>query len=368
MNRIGRLRLRDVRCYESAEITLGDPLTVIHGANGAGKTNLLEALYFGCTGRSCRTGNDREFIRFDQSAARVELEIEASDGPHQLAVGFEPGQPRRVTADGGPVERLVDVPFRPLACVFLPDRLELIKGAPSLRRDHLDQLVAGLWPVRASVRRDYGQALAQRNALLSRIRHQGADPAQLDTWDLELGRLALALRSERERAVALVGPPAQQIADELGLPGGLELRYRPRSTAPDEQAFAAELAERRSSDLERGFTGHGPHRDELILSREQRELRIYGSQGEQRVALLSLLLAEREVLASERGETPLLLLDDVMSELDAERRERLVARITASGQSVVTTTELDHVPGAQRPEVVRIMVSGGVVVSQAVAA
>lgn len=361
MDLIRRLRVRNVRCYESAEITFGERLTVIHGANGAGKTNLLEALYFVCTGRSCRTSNDREFIRFDQSAARVELDLDGETGAHQLAVGFEPGQPRHVTADGGPVERLIDVPFRPLACVFLPDRLELIKGAPSLRRDHLDQLVAGLWPARAAVRRDYGQALAQRNALLSRVRGQGVDADELDVWDLELGRLALALSAERARAVELVGSPTQEIADELGLPGGLELRYRPRSKADSAEMFAAELFERRSSDLERGFTGHGPHRDELLLSREGRELRVYGSQGEQRVALLALLLAEREVLAHERGQTPLLLLDDVMSELDAVRRERLVARITASGQSVVTTTELEHVPTAAEANVARVEVSGGVI-------
>lgn len=118
MDLIRRLRVRDVRCYESAEVTLGARLTVIYGANGAGKTNLLEALYFGCTGRSCRTSNDREFVRFEQNAARVELDLEGKNGSHQLAVGFEPGQPRHVTADGGPVERLIDVPFRPLACVF----------------------------------------------------------------------------------------------------------------------------------------------------------------------------------------------------------------------------------------------------------
>ena len=365
MDLIRRLRVRDVRCYESAEITLGERLTVIYGANGAGKTNLLEALYFGCTGRSCRTSNDREFVRFDQGAARVEFELEGDDGPHQLAVGFEPGQPRHVTADGGPVDRLIDVPFRPLACVFLPDRLELIKGAPSLRRDHLDQLVAGLWPARAVVRRDYGQALAQRNALLARIRGHGVDPSELDVWDLELGRLALALIAERSRAIDLVGPPAQEIAAELGLPGGLELRYRPRSKAASAEEFAAELLERRSSDLERGFSGHGPHRDELLLSRDGRELRIYGSQGEQRVALLALLLAERQVLADERGQTPLLLLDDVMSELDAERRERLVARITAAGQSVVTTTELEHVPTADDADVARVEVSGGVIHQEA---
>ena len=129
----------------------------------------------------------------------------------------------------------------------------------------------------------------------------------------------------------------------------------------------AELAERRGSDLERGFSGHGPHRDELLLSRDGRELRVYGSQGEQRVALLALLLAERQVLGQERGRTPLLLLDDVMSELDADRRQRLVTRITAAGQSVVTTTELDQIPGSDDLDVARIEVSGGRVTQQVAA-
>ena len=152
MRLVRRLRVRDVRTYDSAEITLGPRLTIVHGPNGAGKTNLLEALYVGLTGRSCRTGNDREVIRFDAPALRVEVDIETADGIHELAVGYEPSQPRRVTADGAPVERILDVGFRPLVSVFLPDRLELVKGAPAGRRAHLDQVVAALWPARVAAR------------------------------------------------------------------------------------------------------------------------------------------------------------------------------------------------------------------------
>jgi len=148
----------------------------------------------------------------------------------------------------------------------------------------------------------------------------------------------------------------------------VKLRYRPRTQAATPEAFAAELAERLDSDLERGFTGHGPHRDELALLRDGRELRAYGSQGEQRLALLALILAEREVLAAERGAPPLLLLDDVMSELDADRRERLIARLGSAGQSVITTTDLAHVPGAQAPGVARVQVRDGVVDDEAVRA
>src|SRR4051794_41204868 len=176
-------------------------MTVVHGRNGAGKTNLLEGLYFGCTGRSCRTTNEREVVRFGAPAARVEVDVETRDGPHELAVGFQPGEPKRFRVDGAPVERLSDSEARPLVAVFLPDRLELIKGAPALRRAHLDQLVAALWPARAATRRAYGQALAQRNALLARVRAHGSGRASLAAWDLELARHGIALRNDRAAAL-----------------------------------------------------------------------------------------------------------------------------------------------------------------------
>lgn len=353
---VRRLRVRDLRTYERADVELGPRITIVHGPNGAGKTNLLEGLYLGLTGRSCRTGNDREVVRFGADALRVEIGIEAADGPHELAVGYSPSEPRRFTADGAPVERLVDVPFRPLVSVFLPDRLELVKGAPAGRRGHLDQLVAALWPARSATRRAYAQTLGQRNALLARVRSGSAAPDSLATWDLELGRQAIALREDRERATALVAPGAATIAEELGLRGAFELRYRPRSRATDAEAFAGELRERLDTDLARGFTAHGPHRDDLVLTRDGRELRSYGSQGEQRLALLALLLAERDALAEVRDAPPLLLLDDVMSELDAERRELLVERVACAGQVVITTTDVGHVPCGDDEGVVRLAV------------
>jgi DNA replication and repair protein RecF len=356
---VTRLRLRDFRSYASADVALGERLTVVHGPNGAGKTNLLEGLYFGCTGRSCRTSTEREVVRFDAGAARVEVAGRDRDGGHELSVGFAPGDVKRLKVDGAPVERLLDAPVRPLVSVFLPDRLELVKGPPALRRSHLDALVAALWPARAGTRRAYSQALAQRNALLARIRAGRGSRASLGAWDLELARHGIALREDRARAVAHLDERFAAVAGELGLLGVSTLRYRPRSEASTPEQLAAELAERLDSDLDRGFTGHGPHRDELLLLRDGRELRVYGSQGEQRLALLALLLAERAALEAERGVPPLLLLDDVMSELDADRRERLVERIGGAGQSVITTTDLAHVPGAGAAGVVRLRVAPG---------
>jgi DNA replication and repair protein RecF len=366
--RVERLRLRDFRTYASAEVTLGPSLTVVHGPNGAGKTNLLEALYFGCTSRSCRTTNERDVVRFDAAAARVEVDVRDRDGAHALSVGFQPGEPKRVRVDGAPVERLSDSPARPLISVFLPDRLELVKGPPSLRRAHLDQLVTALWPARAATRAAYTRALAQRNALLSRVRSGRVGAAALDAWDGELARWGIALRDDRAAAVERVATVFPAQATDLGLAGAAEIRYRPRTRAPGAPELMAELGERRASDLERGFTQHGPHRDDLAFLRDGRELRSFGSQGEQRLGLLALLLAEREVLAAERGAPPLLLLDDVMSELDSDRRGLLVRRLDDGGQAVITTTDLAHVPGAGAAGVARLSVVPGAVLQEAVPA
>jgi len=342
------VELRDFRNYERMRLDLGDGLTVLAGPNGAGKTNLLEALFFGCTGRSPRTSNERELVRHGTKVARVTAATLEDDGSeHLLEVGFEPGEAKSLKVDGAPVENLSTSPERPLVSVFLPERLELVKGAPGPRRAHLDHLVAALWPARAPTRARYSKTLAQRNALLGRIRAGSASASSLDAWDSELARNGMALMQDRAEAADLVAPLFAARAGELGLPGHVGLSYRSRSPARDVPELAAEFAHRRPADLERGFTAHGPHRDDLSLTHADRAMRNFASQGQQRVALLALLFAERDLLTAERGRPPLMLLDDVMSELDPARRELLAGFLRAGGQALLTTTDLAHVPGAR---------------------
>jgi DNA replication and repair protein RecF len=354
------LTLRDFRCYHDAQAEFGEGLTVVTGPNGAGKTNLLEALYFACTGRSCRTSNEREFVRFGAGPARTVLTCEDEDGRHELAVGFVPGEPKVMRVDGARVDRLLDVASRPLVSVFLPDRLELIKGTPALRRAHLDQFVAALWPARAATRRLYSQALAQRNALIAGIRSGRASRTSLASWDAELARHGIALMHDRATAAGMLIEPFSRLGTSLGLTCAAFISYRPRSKASDVGELARELADRLGGDLERGFTGHGPHRDDLVSEHGGHDLRAYGSQGQQRLALLALLLAEREVIASHRPAPPVMLLDDVMSELDQDRRLALVELLRGTaGQSVITATDLEHVPGSSDDGVTHIAVSSG---------
>jgi DNA replication and repair protein RecF len=350
--RVTAVSARDFRNHERAEVALGGGLTVLVGPNGAGKTNLLEALYFGCTGRSPRTSNERELVRRGAEVTRVTVEVEDDEGGHLIEVGFQPGEPKAIQVDGARVDSLATNERRPLVSVFMPERLELVKGAPATRRAHLDHLVAALWPSRAGTRSAYSRALGQRNALLGR----GGGTDSLAAWDAELAAQGWKLMADRAEAVELLAPLFEGRARDLGLPEGGSLGYRPRSRATSAEELAAELAERHAADRERGFTAHGPHRDDVRLLHGGASLRSFGSQGQQRVALLALLFAERDLLADQRGRPPLMLLDDVMSELDGARRELLADLLGGEGQGVVTTTDLSHVPSrpGQSPAVVEI--------------
>src|SRR5262245_25667060 len=337
------LTVRDFRNHARAEVDLGEQVTVLEGAVGAGKTNLIEALFAACTGRSFRTSHDRELIRFDAPFARAAVVvIDSAEIEHRLDVTIQRDGAKVMTLDGARVERPREVDVRPLVCVFAPDRLELVKAAAGVRRAHLDELVAALWPVRRGTRQSYARALAQRNSLLARARAGRVAAASMTGWTQELARHGAQLIADRSEAVSLLSPRFSERAGELGLEGEAALAYRPRCrrTTPDE--LRQELEAALPSDLDRGFTTQGPHRDELAIEVDRKALRQYGSQGQQRLGLLALLLSERDVLAAARTGTPLLLLDDVMSELDGHRRELLLDLLEQGGQGLITTAD----PGA----------------------
>jgi DNA replication and repair protein RecF len=327
------------------EVDLGPGVNLLWGANGAGKTNLLEATYMALAGRSCRTRDDREAIAFGGNLVRAEATVSDSSGARRFLSSVSRAEGRRQLVDGAPAgPEAADL--RPPLAVFMPDRLALVKGPPAGRRTHLDGFCAALWPARGEARRRYARALAQRNALLGRIRAGTASADTLDAWDLELATAGVELAAIRAQAVGLLAPAFGSASEALGLAPAGELRYRPRSEATEPDALVAEIAERRDADIARGYSGWGPHHDELALELDGRSLRRYGSQGQQRAGLLALLFAERTVLLDDGRPAPLMLLDDVTSELDAEHRALLVELLSGGGQAVITATEPDHLPDA----------------------
>jgi DNA replication and repair protein RecF len=327
-----------VRSLDGVAIELGPGVVSIVGPNGVGKTNLVEALYFALTGRSFRTSDRRDLIPFGKSFARAEATVRDSDGlERRLLASVSRREGRRHLLDGNPADPATLARSRPPVAVFAPDRLSLIKGAPAERRAHLDGFAAARWPARSELRKRFGQALAQRNAMVARVAAGIGGPDQLDAWDASLAAAAAELVGARGEAVE----------------GGAALEYAPRASGDAEQIRAG-LEQRRQQDLQLGRSSWGPHLDELKVTAASRSLRRYGSQGQQRAALLALLFAEREALLAARRVTPLLLLDDVMSELDPSRRDRLVRRLDGDGQALITAADEESLPAAAQARVVRM--------------
>jgi len=260
---------------------------------------------------------------------------------------------RRHLLDASPADPATLSRSRPPVAVFSPDRLSLIKGPPSERRAHLDGFIAARWPSRSGFRQRFGQVLAQRNAMVARLAAGHGNPSQLDTWDATFAAIARELITARDEAVTELRDPFVAAAADLGLAGGGELEYAPRAIGSADDIRAG-LAERREADLRLGRTSWGPHLDELKVNAGGRSLRRYGSQGQQRAALLALLFAERESLLAARRVVPLLLLDDVMSELDPERRGRLVERLGQGGQALISAAAEDSLPGGAMGRVIRM--------------
>jgi DNA replication and repair protein RecF len=345
------LEARGFRNLDHVELALTDGVTVIHGANGAGKTNLLEALSLGLTGSSWRTRTERELIAFGGEIARAEVTVADEGESRTFVASVSRGDGRRQRLNGKPVGP-DSVALRPAVALFSPDRLTLIKGPPGERRRHIDSFLGAVWPARAELRRRYGRALAQRNALLARIRAGAASEDALAAWDAELAGEAAELVEARREAIDLLAPSFAELGSALGLPGDATLGYRPRTGLAGVDEIAEQLRQRRGGDLDRGYSTHGPHLDEVEIALDGRALRRYGSQGEQRSALLALLFAERAALLEVRRTPPLMLLDDVTSELDSDRRELLVGLLQGGGQALITATEPSAVPeGGPRAEV-----------------
>jgi DNA replication and repair protein RecF len=360
--RVGRhlletISLLDLRGYASLDVAFAPGPHLIWGPNAAGKTSLLEAMVLLAWGRSHRTTADGELIRWGTDLARVEGRVGAqvvevaivrsgatgSAGRKRIRVN---GLARRAAA----LARLLRV------VVFAPEEMLLIAGSPSLRRAVIDQLASSSSPAYADALVTYSRTLQQRNSLLRAIREEGASRDELHFWDGAFLDSGSAIVTERRRLLEmLAGPLAAahaEIAPDEAAVACLTLAYA--TNAPGQSgesardALSRRLAETADKEVWNGSTLIGPHRDDLVFELSGRDLASFASRGQQRTAILALKLAELDFLTELDGRPPLLLLDDVFSELDPERRSHLVRRISALPQAFVTTTTLDDLDPALR--------------------
>jgi DNA replication and repair protein RecF len=310
------------------------------GPNGAGKTNLLEGLHVAVQGFSPRTRSDAQLIRFGEQGARIAAEGAHGDSPVAVEVVLRLGEAKRARLNGARLKAAEELRSRLTALVFTPDRLAVVKGGPAVRRAYFDRALGRLFPGRASIPTEYVAALAQRNGALRRLAAGYGPGEAVEPWTRRVAELGTALVAARGELVGLLAPAFAETAEELRLGAGA-LRYE------GEPPLREELEERLEQDLARGSTGLGPHLHDVAVTARDRDLRSFGSQGEQRLAVLSLLLAEAEILSRRGDPTPLLLLDDVLSELDSERRTILADRLRRlGGQAFVTATTARALPMA----------------------
>jgi DNA replication and repair protein RecF len=353
--RLAGLEIQDFRNVARARIAPAPRTTVLVGENGQGKTNVLEAVYFLCTLRPLRAARLAELVRFGEARALVAGDFEGPGGLRRAAVRVEDGG-RTATLDGktlGSDLRLEDY-FGGLAAVcFSPDDLLLVKGGPELRRRFLDRAAFNRWPAVLAEARDYLRALRARNGALR------VGPADVEaSFRGPLVRAAARLLRRRAELVAELAPRVAAAFAEISGPGAprAQLAYRPASgmRIEPEEAMAGRLSEilalRLERDRAKGYTSAGPHMDDLTLALDEHGARPFASQGQQRALVLALKIGEIENLRASLGRPPLLLLDDVSSELDPAKNRYLLDYLARlPGQAILTATDRRLLEGAAGP-------------------
>jgi DNA replication and repair protein RecF len=346
------LQLSDFRCHPTLEFTPASGVNLLLGGNGAGKSSVLEAIGFLATLSSFRRAPDAALVRVGQEAAVARGQFAGEGGTVQVEVEIPSRGRQRIRVDGKRAAGRGEVAARVALVAFLPDDLDLVKRGPAYRREYVDDLAVQLWPAAAADQREYERALRQRNALLRR-EGRAASPGSLSVWDERLAALGAVLIRRRLDALCEVLAGVQGLCRDLG--GGAEQvgwsylaagagEMDPAATEGAlREGLAAAVSAARHEDLERRTTTVGPHRDEVALYLDRRDLRTRASQGEQRTVALALRLAAFDLLAERRRSAPVLVLDDVFSELDEARRARLVERLPR-GQVFISTAHREDVP------------------------
>lgn len=352
--RIVEMQLRDYRNYETCAFEPCEGVTVLLGDNGQGKTNVLEAVYLTCTGRSHRTRQDRELIRWGTDLADVQIHTERRDGSHEVEILLPAAGKRRIKVAGQEVSRSGELLGHVTGVLFSPEDLRTVKDGPAERRRFVDMALSQLRPAYYYAMQRYNRALKQRNELLRAAAVNPSLLGTLDSWDEQLALAGAELMRHRreyvDRLSRMAGATHQDIASDRE---HLRIQYRPCVDGETAEACMEALFGARDTDARRMTTSVGPHRDDVAVLVDDRDVRAYGSQGQQRTAALSMRLAELNVMRDEMGEWPALMLDDVMSELDPSRRRRLLEHLKGI-QTLVTCTDSDDLAGAEAGAIYRV--------------
>ena len=340
---IENIKLNNFRNYNQLDIELNKNIDIIYGDNAQGKTNILEAIFLCSFGKSFRTAKEKEMIKFDENNAVVEIQYRKKDREGKIKI--EIGEKKKITLNGIKIKKLSELLGNINIVIFTPDDINILKDGPANRRRFLDMMIGQLRPNYVYNLNMYLKTIEQRNNYLRQVREENKPEEMLDIWDeklIEYGEKIYSYREEFiQKIINKINVIHSKITDSKEI---LKINYI--SDCNSKEEYLKLLKARRKLDIIKGFTTKGIHRDDFVIYINEKEVNTYGSQGQNRTVILSLKLAELNVIYDEIGEYPILLLDDFMSELDEKRRKNFLSNIKDT-QVILTGTEKIDLPNLE---------------------
>ena len=332
---INKIKIKNFRNYEQEEINLEKNVNIFYGENAQGKTNIIEAIFLCSLGKSFRAKKDSEMIKLEKNNSLIEIEYEKEDREGKIKI--ELGNKKTIFINGIKIKKLSELLGNINTVIFTPDDINILKGGPQNRRKFLDIMISQLRPNYMHILNLYLKTIEQRNKYLRQIKEEGKDENLLEIWDEKLIEYAIKIYEYRNEFINKIIEKIKKIHKNItDSQEEIELEYI--TECKDKNEYKNLLLNRRKLDIIKGFTTKGIHRDDFVIYINKKKIDIYGSQGQNRTAMLSLKLAELQVIKDDIAENPILLLDDFMSELDKKRRKNFLENIKDI-QVIITGTE-----------------------------
>ncbi len=345
-----RLKLGNFRNYKVLDLKFNSKLIFFVGPNGQGKTNIIEAIYFSCTGRSHRTSKEKDLINWDEDKALVKSYVRKQGSSSEISIYLNKNEKKTVNINGTQTKRLGELMGHLNSVIFSPEDLKLVKDGPIERRRFMDMEISQINPRYFYCLQRYNRVLSHRNNLLKEIQRNGSLSKTLPIWNEQLAEAGSYIINKRIKFVNSLQNISREIhkkiscnSEDLSIVYKTSIPFKTADKKDIRESFLRELENREETDIKRGTTSRGCHRDDMGITINGADVRSFGSQGQVRTTVLSLKLSELEFMYNETGEYPLLLLDDVMSELDPVRQQMLLEYI-GRVQTFISTTDLEQLP------------------------
>ena len=342
--RINKLKLSNFRNYEDQEIEFDKGTNIIYGDNAQGKTNIIEAIFVGSLGKSFRTNKEKELINVGAGPVPAQVEIDAQKKDRKINVKYEINENKKFYINDIEVNKISDVLGNIYVVLFVPEDISILKNEPSRRRRFLNIMISQLRPAYVHVLNQYNKTLEQRNSYLKQIKFEGKPEDMLDVWDEQLVKLGIKIYNYRKEFIEKINEKIKSIhLKSTNNKENVKIIY---NSNVKEEEYLSKIKAGRKEDIQKGYTSIGVHRDDFETYINNQEISIYGSQGQKRTTIISLKLAEAEVIYDEIGERPVMLLDDFMSELDKKRIQGFLENIK-NNQVLITGTDSFSIPNTK---------------------